>query len=141
VLEKTAKIIPTRAELTRRGSSRLRRGLCTHGAQRSAVREIADAAGVNVATLYIYFPSKNELHEAVLERGVRPLMDLMEEFSSGPRGIEAAGSSWERNEAPRGAAELLTTRLPPKPSRRGATSLSWLARGWSPAQPCCQGIQ
>jgi AcrR family transcriptional regulator len=59
------------------------------GLNGTRVREIADAAGVNVATLYLYFPSKSHLHEAVLERGVRPLIDLMTEFSAGSRGTEA----------------------------------------------------
>jgi len=92
VLEKTEKVIPTRAELTRERILEAAEGVFARtGLNGARVREIADAAGVNVATLYIYFPSKNELHETVLERGVRPLIDLMEEFSSGPRGIEAAG--------------------------------------------------
>ena len=47
------------------------------------VREIADAAGVNGATLYNYYPSKDALYEAVLERGVRPLSQLLAEFAAG----------------------------------------------------------
>jgi len=91
VLEKTAKVIPTRAELTRERILEAAEGVFARtGLNGTRVREIADAAGVNVATLYIYFPSKNELHEAVLERGVRPLIDLMKEFYSGPRGLAAA---------------------------------------------------
>ena len=45
------------------------------------VREIADAAGVNGATLYNYYPSKDALYEAVLERGVPPLSALLAEFA------------------------------------------------------------
>lgn len=52
------------------------------------VREIADAAGVNGATLYNYYPSKSALYEAVLERGVKPLVDLLETYSAGPRELE-----------------------------------------------------
>jgi AcrR family transcriptional regulator len=53
------------------------------------VREIADAAGVNGATLYNYYPSKSALYEAVLERGVKPLVDVLESYSAGPRELEA----------------------------------------------------
>lgn len=46
------------------------------------VREIAEAAGVNSATLYNYFPSKGALYEAVLDRGVSPLVKLLEDFDA-----------------------------------------------------------
>jgi AcrR family transcriptional regulator len=53
------------------------------------VREIAEAAGVNGATLYNYYPSKSALYEAVLERGVAPLVAMVERFSAGPRELES----------------------------------------------------
>lgn len=53
------------------------------------VREIADAAGVNGATLYNYYPSKTALYEAVLESGVAPLVAMVESFSAGPREFES----------------------------------------------------
>jgi AcrR family transcriptional regulator len=59
------------------------------GLSGTRVREIAEAAGVNVATLYIYFPSKEDMYEAVLESGVRPLVELMSEFAAGERGSRA----------------------------------------------------
>jgi AcrR family transcriptional regulator len=52
-----------------------------HGLAGTRVRDIANEAGVNVATLYIYFPSKQHLHEAVLERGLRPLIDILARFA------------------------------------------------------------
>lgn len=91
VPEKATRIIPTRAELTRERILEAAEGVFARtGLNGTRVREIADAAGVNVATLYIYFPSKLDLHDAVLERGVRPLLDLMKDFYGGPRGVEAA---------------------------------------------------
>lgn len=47
------------------------------------VREIAAAAGVNGATLYNYYPSKDALYEAVLDRGMRPLSELLANFAAG----------------------------------------------------------
>jgi AcrR family transcriptional regulator len=54
------------------------------------VREIAEAAGVNGATLYNYYPSKDALYEAVLERGMRPLSERLATFAAGPRERESA---------------------------------------------------
>lgn len=48
------------------------------------VREIAAAAEVNGATLYNYYPSKEALYEAVLERGIRPLGAILAEFAAAP---------------------------------------------------------
>jgi AcrR family transcriptional regulator len=62
-----------------------------HGLNGTRIREIAEAAEVNNATIYSYFPSKTDLHEAVLERGMRPLLDLMMEFSARPNDVEATG--------------------------------------------------
>jgi len=59
------------------------------GLRGTRVREIAEGAGVNGATLYNYYPSKSALYEAVLERGVRPMIELVRAFASGPQDIEA----------------------------------------------------
>ena len=48
------------------------------------VREIAAAAEVNGATLYNYYPSKDALYEAVLERGIRPLSAMLAEVAAAP---------------------------------------------------------
>lgn len=52
------------------------------GLEGTRVREIAEAAGVNGATLYNYFPGKAALYEAVLDRGVGPLVKLLEDFDA-----------------------------------------------------------
>jgi AcrR family transcriptional regulator len=59
------------------------------GLEGTRVREIAEAAAVNGATLYNYYPSKSALYEAVLDRGVRPLIALMEAYAAGPRELES----------------------------------------------------
>lgn len=80
----------TRADLTREKVLEAAEAVfARRGLSGTRVREIAEAAGVNVATLYIYFPSKQHLYEAVLERGVRPLIEMMSEFAAGERGREA----------------------------------------------------
>lgn len=62
------------------------------GLEGTRVREIAAGAGVNGATLYNYYPSKRALYEAVLERGIRPLSTLLDEFASAPDEPESAHS-------------------------------------------------
>ena len=92
-VEKMAGRIPTRAELTReRILEAAEVVFAKHGLNGTRIREIAQTAGVNNATIYSYFPSKIDLHEAVLERGMRPLLDLMMEFSTRPDNMEAAGT-------------------------------------------------
>ena len=52
------------------------------GLEGTRVRDIADIAGVNVATLYNYYTNKNALYEAVLDRGIQPIIKTMRKFSS-----------------------------------------------------------
>lgn len=49
----------------------------------TAVRDIAAEAGLTAASLYNHFESKEALYEAVLERGVRPLIELLTQLSQG----------------------------------------------------------
>jgi AcrR family transcriptional regulator len=80
----------SRADLTREKILQAAEGVfARRGLSGTRVREIAEAAGVNVATLYIYFPSKEDLYEAVLESGVHPLVELLSEFATGERGSRA----------------------------------------------------
>ena len=54
------------------------------------VREIAAAVGLNGATLYNYYPSKDALYEAVLERGIQPLSTLLSDFAVASNESESA---------------------------------------------------
>lgn len=55
----------------------------------AGVREIAQAANLTPASLYNHFPSKEALYEAVLERGVRPLLELLQQLSARSHPAEA----------------------------------------------------
>ncbi len=48
----------------------------------TAVRDIAAAVGLTAASLYNHFAGKQALYAAVLERGLRPLIDVLEELAS-----------------------------------------------------------
>jgi TetR/AcrR family transcriptional regulator len=56
------------------------RAFACHGLAGTRVREIAAAAGLNPATLYLYFASKRDLYQAVLDRGLRPISELVDRF-------------------------------------------------------------
>lgn len=45
----------------------------------TAIRDIATRVGLNPASLYNHFPSKQALYEAVLQRGMQPIFALLEE--------------------------------------------------------------
>ena len=45
----------------------------------TAVRDIARDVGLTAASLYNHFSGKQELYEAVIERGVRPLIEMMQQ--------------------------------------------------------------
>ncbi len=59
-----------------------------HGLRGTRVREIASAAGVNEATLYNYYKNKEALYEAVLERGIQPIIDTVRRTSAGANTME-----------------------------------------------------
>ena len=52
----------------------------------TAVRDIAAAVGLNAASLYNHFAGKEELYEAVLDRGLGPVFALIEEIGNGDDG-------------------------------------------------------
>lgn len=43
----------------------------------TSIREIAARCGIQNASLYSHFKSKQDIYEAVLERGLRPIIDLI----------------------------------------------------------------
>jgi AcrR family transcriptional regulator len=48
-----------------------------HGVDGVAVRDLARELGLTPSSLYNHFPGKQALYEAVLERGIRPIVDLI----------------------------------------------------------------
>ena len=48
----------------------------------TAVRDIAAAVGLTAASLYNHFSGKEALYAAVLERGMKPLIDVLEDLAS-----------------------------------------------------------
>jgi len=62
-----------------------------HGLAGTAVRDIARAVGLTPASLYNHFAGKQAIYDAVLERGIRPLFEVMKELptrSHTPRDME-----------------------------------------------------
>jgi TetR/AcrR family transcriptional regulator len=51
-----------------------------HGLAGTAVRDIARAVGLTPASLYNHFAGKQAIYDAVIERGIRPLLDVMREL-------------------------------------------------------------
>jgi AcrR family transcriptional regulator len=47
-----------------------------HGVDGVAVRDLARELGLTASSLYNHFPGKQALYEAVLERGLRPIVEL-----------------------------------------------------------------
>jgi TetR/AcrR family transcriptional regulator len=54
-----------------------------------SVREIAGQVGLNQASIYNHFPSKQALYEAVLERGLQPIRALL---AQGEQGLQSRDS-------------------------------------------------
>jgi AcrR family transcriptional regulator len=53
------------------------------------VRDIATAVGLTPASLYNHFEGKEALYAAVLERGIRPLFEVLEDLSARDHGRDA----------------------------------------------------
>ncbi len=95
----------------------------------TAVRDIAAGVGLNPASLYNHFTSKQELYEAVLERGIRPLLELLQRASN-----SEADRDWGERVIEDVMAHLQQRphlpRLIQHEAVSGAAHLSRLARRW-----------
>jgi len=58
----------------------------------TSMREIASAADLTAASLYNHFDGKEALYEAVLERGIRPLVLLMQGRAAGAADGDSAAA-------------------------------------------------
>ncbi len=101
----------------------------TRGLAGTAVRDIARAVRLTPASLYNHFAGKQALYEAVLERGVRPLLDLMQGL---PTREHTAENMEEMIEAIMShlARRPHLPRLIQHEAITGGVSLVRLARGW-----------
>ncbi|MEE8580920.1 MAG: TetR/AcrR family transcriptional regulator [Myxococcota bacterium] len=95
----------------------------------TAVRDIAARVGLTPASLYNHFESKQVLYEAVLERGIRPLLSLLQEASAGDPERDWGEHVIEAVMAHLGSRPHLP-RLIQHEAVSGAAHLSRLARRW-----------
>lgn len=101
----------------------------TRGLDGVAVRDLARELGLTAPSLYNHFPSKQALYDAVLERGLRPILDLIRESWSG--GQLRPGETLDRllqhlAQHPH-LAQLLQRALLDENSRGAAMIAKWLA--------------
>ena len=60
------------------------------------VRDIAAAVGLTPASLYNHFAGKEALYTAVLERGIRPVIDVLEDLASREHELDALDATLGR---------------------------------------------
>ncbi len=77
-----------------------------HGVDGVALRDLAHELGLTAPSLYNHFPSKQALYDAVLDRGLRPIFDLV---------VEAWHPGPVRSEQLRTSANKLTRHLATHP--------------------------
>src|SRR2546428_12693361 len=84
--------VPTR-EATLDAAERL---FSARGVDGVAVRDLAREMGLTPSSLYNHFSGKQALYEAVLERGLRPIVDLVAAAPSGVLGPAQLAATIER---------------------------------------------
>ena len=95
----------------------------------TSVRDIAASAGLTAASLYNHFDGKEALYDAVLERGIRPLVLLMQtRAGSDPGGETSAALVGEVMEHMRRRPHL--PRLIQHEALTGGAHVTRLAREW-----------
>jgi AcrR family transcriptional regulator len=95
----------------------------------TVVRDIAAAVGLTPASLYNHFAGKEALYAAVLERGIRPLIDVLEDLSTREHGRDALDASLGRV-MEHLARRPNVARLLYHEALTGAAHLVPLARAW-----------
>ena len=69
-----------------------------HGVDGVAVRDLARELGLTASSLYNHFPGKQALYEAVLERGLRPIVEIVQ-------------ASWQEGQLRRDMVSVTVARL------------------------------
>jgi len=95
----------------------------------TSMRDIAARSGLTVASLYNHFQGKQALYEAVIERGIHPLLELMGQLAAREQSLDAAdaviGAIMEHL-----AQRPHLPRLIHRESLEGGEHLTRLAREW-----------
>jgi AcrR family transcriptional regulator len=100
------------------------------GYQGTALRDVAERVGLRIPSLYNHFASKDSLYAAVLERGMRPMLELLARFVEAGR-----GGGWDSAELVTEVMALLSRRpnlprLVQHETLEGGQRLTPLLRDW-----------
>jgi len=71
----------------------------------TSLREVADEVGIRIPSLYNHFPNKAALYEAVLERGMTPIVEVLTRFTG-----DEAGAVPQPGQVLQGMMEVLQRR-------------------------------
>jgi AcrR family transcriptional regulator len=95
----------------------------------TSVRDIASRVGLTAASLYNHFAGKQALYEAVLERGIHPLLELMGDLAGREQSVDA-GDAVIGAVMDHLAQRPHLARLIHHESLAGGENLARLARDW-----------